>query len=62
MGTSDQIKDKAQELIGKGKEAIGSAFGNIRMEEEGRAERAAAQARQARARQAREEEEEYPDE
>ncbi|WP_278312963.1 CsbD family protein [Lolliginicoccus levis] len=38
MGLGDKIKNKAQELSGKAKEAAGSATGNERLRAEGRAD------------------------
>ena len=47
MGNVDKIKNKAEELKGQGKEAVGRATGNERLEAEGNADQSSAKAKQA---------------
>ena len=47
MGLKDKAENKAEELKGKGKEAVGRATGNERLEAEGNADQASAKAKQA---------------
>ncbi|MDH6179861.1 uncharacterized protein YjbJ (UPF0337 family) [Microbacteriaceae bacterium SG_E_30_P1] len=47
MGADDKIKNTAQDLSGKAKEAVGKATDNDRLEAEGRADRAEANLKQA---------------
>ena len=47
MGLGDDIKNKAQEVGGKVKEAVGDATDNERLQAEGAADQAAAKAKQA---------------
>ncbi|MET0780181.1 MAG: CsbD family protein [Microbacterium sp.] len=42
MGIDDKIKNAAQDLTGKGKEAVGKATDNERLEAEGEADQAEA--------------------
>jgi len=42
MGADDKVKNAAQDLKGKGKEAVGKATDNERLEAEGHADQAAA--------------------
>jgi uncharacterized protein YjbJ (UPF0337 family) len=47
MGMDDKIKNTAQDLTGKGKEAVGKATDNERLEAEGEKDQAAANLKQA---------------
>ena len=47
MGTDDKIKNAAQDLTGKGKEALGKATGNERLEAEGDADQVEAKVKKA---------------
>jgi uncharacterized protein YjbJ (UPF0337 family) len=47
MGIGDKIKNTAQDLTGKGKEATGSATDNERLESEGHADQSSASLKQA---------------
>lgn len=47
MSTQDKAQNKAEELIGKGKEAVGHATGNEQLEAEGRADQAKGNLKQA---------------
>lgn len=47
MGIGDKIKNKAEEVGGKLKEAVGDATGNERLQAEGAADQAGAKAKQA---------------
>ncbi len=47
MGADDKIRNKAQELGGKGKEAVGDATGDDRLAAEGRADQSESNLRQA---------------
>lgn len=47
MGMDDKIKNAAQDLTGKGKEAVGKATGNERLEAEGDADQAEAKVKKA---------------
>ena len=46
MALDDDIKNKAQEIVGKGKEAVGKATGNDELVVEGKADQAAAGVKQ----------------
>lgn len=48
MSTADKIKNGAQDLTGKAKEAAGKATNNERLETEGRADQAKADLKKAR--------------
>jgi uncharacterized protein YjbJ (UPF0337 family) len=45
MGVDDKIKNTAQDLTGKGKEAVGKVTGNERLEAEGDMDQAKAKAK-----------------
>jgi len=47
MGADDKIKNAAQDLTGKGKEAVGKATDNERLEAEGHADQAKAKLKKA---------------
>jgi uncharacterized protein YjbJ (UPF0337 family) len=47
MGADDKISNKAEELKGRAKEAVGDATGNEQWQAEGRAERAKGDIKQA---------------
>ncbi|MFD5601218.1 CsbD family protein [Leucobacter sp. NPDC058333] len=47
MGLDDKIKNTAEELAGKAKEAAGKVSGNERLEAEGKADQVKADAKQA---------------
>ena len=47
MGVDDKIKNAAEDLTGKGKEAVGKATGNERLEAEGDMDQAKASAKKA---------------
>lgn len=47
MGTDDKAKNKAEELGGKGKEAVGKTTGNDRLAAEGQADQSESKAKQA---------------
>ncbi|MEO8219835.1 MAG: CsbD family protein [Specibacter sp.] len=47
MGLGDKISNKAQEVAGKTKEALGEATNNEKLQAEGAGEQAAAKAKQA---------------
>lgn len=47
MGLDDKIKNAAQDLTGKAKEAIGNATDNDKLAAEGKADQAKAQVKQA---------------
>ncbi|MEV8182396.1 CsbD family protein [Specibacter sp. NPDC078692] len=47
MGLGDKISNKAQEMTGKTKEAVGDAVNNEKLQAEGAADQAAAKAKQA---------------
>jgi len=47
MSASDKIKNEAQNLVGKGKEAVGKATDNEDLRAEGTADQAEAEARKA---------------
>lgn len=47
MGLDDQIKNAAQDLTGKAKEAIGNVTDNDKLAAEGKADQAKAQVKQA---------------
>lgn len=47
MGADDKIKNAAEDLLGKGKEAVGKATGNERLQGEGEADQAKANAKKA---------------
>jgi uncharacterized protein YjbJ (UPF0337 family) len=47
MGTDDKISNKAEELKGQGKEAVGKATGDERLEAEGKADQVMANLKQA---------------
>jgi len=47
VSDTDKTKNKAQETKGKVKEGIGKAVGNERLEDEGKADQAAADVKQA---------------
>jgi uncharacterized protein YjbJ (UPF0337 family) len=47
MGAEDKVRDKAEELKGKGKEKVGDAIGNEQMEAEGHADQAKGNLKQA---------------
>ena len=47
MGAEDKVRNKAEELTGKGKETLGEAIGDEEMEAEGRAEQAKGDLKQA---------------
>ncbi|WP_427017475.1 CsbD family protein [Pseudarthrobacter sp. P1] len=47
MGLGDKIGNKAQEVAGKAKEALGDATNNEKLQGEGVADQAAAKAKQA---------------
>ena len=47
MGADDKISNKAEELKGRAKEAVGDATGNEQWQAEGRAERAKGDLKQA---------------
>lgn len=47
MGADDKIKNAAQDLTGKGKEAVGDATDNERLEAEGHLDQAEAKAKKA---------------
>ncbi len=46
MGIGDDIKNKAEELVGKGKEAVGKATDNDKLVAEGKADQAKAGVKQ----------------
>lgn len=46
MGIGDDIKNKAEELVGKGKEAVGKATDNDKLIAEGKADQAKAGVKQ----------------
>ena len=46
MGLDDKIKNKAEEMSGKGKEWVGDATDNERLEAEGKGEQAEAKVKQ----------------
>ena len=46
MGLDDKIKNKAEEMSGKGKEWVGDATDNERLEAEGKAQQAEAKVKQ----------------
>jgi uncharacterized protein YjbJ (UPF0337 family) len=46
MGMDDKIKNKAEEMSGKGKEWVGDATDNERLEAEGKAQQAEAKVKQ----------------
>lgn len=47
MNAQDKAQHKAEELVGKGKEAVGHATGNEKLEAEGRADQASGNLKQA---------------
>lgn len=47
MSATDKIKNSAQNVTGKAKEAVGKSTDNERLENEGRADRASANLKQA---------------
>jgi uncharacterized protein YjbJ (UPF0337 family) len=47
MSFTDKIKNKVEELTGKGKEQVGDATDNERLQGEGQADQAAANTKQA---------------
>ncbi|MFQ1000389.1 CsbD family protein [Modestobacter sp. SSW1-42] len=47
MSAADKIKNKAQELSGQGKEAVGNATDNRDLQAEGQTDQAAGNAKQA---------------
>ncbi|MET4001542.1 MULTISPECIES: CsbD family protein [Arthrobacter] len=47
MGLGDKISNKAQEVVGKGKESLGDVTNNEKLQAEGAADQAAAKAKQA---------------
>lgn len=47
MGIADKARNKAEELAGQGKEAIGDVTDNDKLKAEGQADQAAAKAKQA---------------
>ena len=47
MGIGDDIKNKAEELVGKGKEAVGKATDNDKLVAEGKADQAKASVKKA---------------
>lgn len=47
MGADDKIQNKAQELGGKGKEAVGGATGDDRLKAEGQADQSESKLKQA---------------
>lgn len=47
MGADDKIKNTAEDLKGKGKEAVGKATDNERLEAEGRSDQAKADIKKA---------------
>lgn len=47
MSFTDKVKNKVEELVGKGKEQTGDATGNPRLEAEGQADQTDAHAKQA---------------
>ncbi|MET0303152.1 MAG: CsbD family protein [Microbacteriaceae bacterium] len=47
MALGDDIKNKAQEVVGKGKESIGNATDNDKLAREGQADQLKAKAKQA---------------
>ncbi|MDQ1082010.1 MULTISPECIES: CsbD family protein [Microbacterium] len=47
MGLDDKIKNAAQDIVGKAKEAIGNATDNDKLVAEGKAEQAKADAKKA---------------
>ncbi|PUA82916.1 CsbD family protein [Nocardioides currus] len=47
MGLDDKIKNKAEDLTGKGKEATGKATDNERLEAEGKADQTSADIKSA---------------
>ncbi len=47
MGAEDKVRNKAEELTGKGKEKLGDAIGDEQMETEGRTEQAKSNLKQA---------------
>jgi uncharacterized protein YjbJ (UPF0337 family) len=47
MSATDKIKNKAQELAGQGKEAVGDATDNRDLQAEGKGDQAAGSAKQA---------------
>ena len=47
MGADDKVRDKAEELTGKGKKTAGRVIGDEEMEAEGRAEEAKGDLKQA---------------
>lgn len=47
MGADDKIKNAAQDLAGKAKEAAGKVTGNDKLEAEGKTDQAAAHVRKA---------------
>jgi uncharacterized protein YjbJ (UPF0337 family) len=46
MGLDDKVKNKTEEMTGKGKEWVGDATDNERLEAEGKAEQTEAKAKQ----------------
>lgn len=47
MGLDDKIKNAAEDLVGKAKEAAGKVTGNEKLEAEGKAEQATSDLKQA---------------
>ena len=47
MSATDKLKNAAEDVTGKGKEAAGSATGDERLEAEGKTDQSAASAKQA---------------
>lgn len=47
MGTDDKIQNKAQEMGGKGKEAVGDVAGDERLRAEGQADQSESKVKQA---------------
>lgn len=47
MGFDDKVKNTAQDITGKGKEAVGDATDNERLEAEGKTDQAEANMKQA---------------
>ena len=47
MGTFDKIKDKAEQLLGKGKETLGRTTGNEEMEAAGKRDQLKGEAKEA---------------
>jgi len=47
MGADDKIQNKAQEMGGKGKEAVGDATGDDRLRAEGQADQSESKVKQA---------------